>query len=89
MMDYKAKRHLIYHAGLLITFIAGILIIVQSLHDLNIVMLISLFLSFFYVVWGIMHHYMHHDIHAKIVIEYILIGMVGISAVYFTLFLLK
>lgn len=89
MISYKTKRHIWYYAGLIIVLFAGLFLVSQSLHDLNFVMGITLFMSLFYVSWGILHHYIHHDIHAKVVIEYVLIGMLGISAVYFTLFLLK
>lgn len=89
MINYKTKRHLWYYGGLLVVLSSGLFLISQSLHDLNLVMGITLLMSFFYVVWGILHHYVHHDIHAKVVIEYVLIGILGISSVYFTLFLLK
>lgn len=89
MINYKTKRHLWYYGGLLIVLCSSLFLVSQSLHDLNLVMGITLLMSFFYVTWGILHHYIHHDIHAKVVIEYVLIGVLGISAVYFTLFLLK
>ncbi len=88
-MHHTTKKHIVYYAGLSIVLLSGLFLIRQSLHDLNLVMAITLFLSLFYVVWGILHHFIHHDIHAKVVIEYVLIGIMGISAVYFTLFLLK
>lgn len=88
-MDYKTKRHLGYYLGLVIVLLAGVLLISQTLHDLNLVMGVTIFMSAFYVGWALLHHFIHHDIHAKIVVEYVLIGMLGISAVYFTLFLLK
>jgi hypothetical protein len=88
-MDYRKKRHLLYYIGLLVVLASGLVLIAQSLHDLNLVMGVTIFMSFFYVAWAILHHYIHHDIHAKVVIEYVLIGMMGIAVVYFTLFLLK
>lgn len=88
-MHHTTKKHIVYYVGLFIVLLSGLFLILQTLHDLNIVMVITLFLSLFYVAWGILHHFIHHDIHAKVVIEYVLIGILGISAVYFTLFLLK
>lgn len=31
-----------------------------------------------YVIWGIVHHLNRHDLHQKIVIEYMLIGIIAI-----------
>jgi uncharacterized membrane protein len=31
-----------------------------------------------YIVWGIIHHALKHELHQKIVIEYILIGMIAV-----------
>jgi hypothetical protein len=41
--------------------------------------------TFFYVLWGIIHHLVNHDLHGKIVIEYILVGAFGLTAIYFLL----
>ena len=41
--------------------------------------------TFFYVLWGILHHLTNHDLHARIVIEYILIGSLGLSIIFFLL----
>jgi len=41
--------------------------------------------TFFYVLWGIMHHLLNHDLHVKIVVEYMLIGSLGLSIVFFLL----
>lgn len=89
MINFKTKQHIWYYAGLVVVLSMCLYLISQALHDLNFVMGIAIFMSLFYVAWGILHHYIHHDVHAKVVIEYVLIGMLGISAVYFTLFLLK
>lgn len=41
--------------------------------------------AFFYVLWGMIHHYIHHDLTAKIVVEYVLMGALGISLVFLLL----
>lgn len=88
-MDYNSRRHVGYYVGLLIVFGAGLVLISQAFHSLNLVMAVTIFMAVFYVGWALLHHYIHHDIHAKIVVEYTLLGALGISVVYFTLFLLK
>lgn len=41
--------------------------------------------TFFYVLWGIMHHLLNHDLSTKIVIEYVLIGIFGLTTIFFLL----
>jgi intracellular septation protein A len=41
--------------------------------------------TFFYVLWGIMHHLINHDLHTKIVVEYVLIGVFGLTIIFFLL----
>lgn len=48
-------------------------------------MAIIIFAACFYVFWAVIHHLMHHDLSGKVVVEYVLIAMVGISLVYFVL----
>ncbi len=48
-------------------------------------MMLVVFGAFVYVLWGIVHHYINHNLKTKIVIEYILIGGLGISAIFFLL----
>lgn len=31
-----------------------------------------------YVVWGIVHHVMNGDLHKKVVVEYILVGLIAL-----------
>ena len=31
-----------------------------------------------YMLWGIIHHYLEHDLYPRIVIEYVLIGLIAI-----------
>ena len=37
----------------------------------------------FYMILGILHHFVNHELTAKIMVEYILIGALGISIVFF------
>lgn len=46
-------------------------------------MLAVVITSLFYVGWGILHHFVHHDLNAKIVVEYVLIGSLGMTVVLF------
>lgn len=48
-------------------------------------MIMVVLAAFIYVIWGLLHHFLNHDLKTKIVIEYILIAGLGISAVFFLL----
>lgn len=49
--------------------------------------IIMLFFSVVYVGWGIIHHIRHKTLHLKIVLEYILIGALGLFLLQIILFL--
>lgn len=87
-MTYNSKKHIWYYAGLVIVLSISFLLILQTSYDKNIQMGIGLIMAFFYVGWALLHHVVHHDIHIKIVLEYVLFGVLGISILYFTLYLL-
>jgi len=38
-----------------------------------------------YILWGMIHHLVNHDLHLKIVIEYTLIGIFGLTTIFFLL----
>lgn len=78
------KDHLGHYISLITVFAVGLFFIV-SLGDKQAQVLIAAFLTFFYVLWGIFHHLMHHDLSPKIVVEYVLIGSLGLSLILFLL----
>lgn len=85
-MIINIKKHLFYYLSLLGVVGLGIFLVLQTSYDKNLQSLIAAITVFFYIFWGSLHHYMDHDLTAKIVIEYILIGSLGMTI---ALFLLK
>jgi hypothetical protein len=81
-MKQHAKRHFIYHISLVSILVLGLLAFLLSPSRKLEVVLIT-FAS--YVIWGIVHHHINHDLMPKIVIEYILIGLLGTSIILFML----
>jgi hypothetical protein len=57
----------------------------MTAYDKALQMAVLVLLSLFYVIWGLLHHFMYHDVHIKVVLEYILIGALGISIAFFIL----
>lgn len=80
----RISEHAIYYISLLIILSLGFLLAYSS-SDRGFQIGVIIAITFFYVLWGIMHHLMNHDLHPKIVIEYILIGAFGLTIIFFLL----
>lgn len=78
------KNHLGHYLSLSAVF-AVVLFFIIVTPDKQTQVLIAVFAAFFYVFWGIFHHLLHHDLSAKIVVEYVLIGSLGLATVLFLL----
>jgi len=80
----RISEHFIYYISLIIILsLSFLLAYSNSDRDFQIGVIIAT--TFFYVLWGILHHLMNHDLHTKIVIEYILIGVFGLTIIFFLL----
>jgi hypothetical protein len=79
------KKHWFYYLVLFIVLGIGLVVIAVSPNERDIQMGVVVLMALFYIVWAVIHHLIDHDMHAKVMLEYILIGMVGISVVYFVL----
>jgi hypothetical protein len=77
-MNTSSKKHVGYYVSLGAILLLGFTLIVVTRNIPDIQMMVILMTTFFYVLWGIVHHVMHHDITPKIVIEYVLIGVLGV-----------
>ena len=80
----KLYKHSPYYLSLVIILTLGLLLAVTSSNK-TFQIGVVIVTTFFYVLWGIMHHLLNHDLHAKIVIEYILIGVFGLTIIFFLL----
>ena len=79
------RNHVFYYLSLFIVLSLAALLVFLTPGEQKIHMGVTIFAAGFYVLWAILHHLLHHDLHTKVVIEYVLIAMVGISLVYFVL----
>lgn len=84
-MENYFKHHGKYFISLLSVFALCVFAITQTTYSKDIQMLIVMLAALLYVGLGIAHHITHHDLSAKIVIEYTLIGSLGMSIVLFFL----
>lgn len=71
-------RDLTHHAVLVVIVFTGFLAIMYSSQNTQKQFMIGLFTTVLYIGWGIFHHYHDGDLHIKSVIEYVLLGFLGI-----------
>jgi intracellular septation protein A len=64
----------------------GFLLALFSAPDIRLQGVIVLLTVVFYVTLGIIHHLINHELTVKIMVEYILIGTLGISILFFAVF---
>ena len=83
-MFTRLYKHSAYYASLIVILTLGFLLAYKSSNrSFQIGAVVAT--AFFYVLWGIMHHLINHDLNVKIVIEYILIGVFGLTIIFFLL----
>lgn len=80
----KFNKHIGYYLSLVLILSLGLLL-TFSITDKQSQMLIIALTAFFYVGWGILHHFIHHELTPKIVVEYVLIGSLGLTLIFFLL----
>jgi len=80
----RISEHSIYYASL-IAILSLSFLLAYSSSDRSFQIGVIIVTTFFYVLWGIMHHLINHDLHMKIVVEYILIGVFGLTIIFFLL----
>jgi hypothetical protein len=79
------EKHIHHHALMIVLLLVGIVLMVKIADSRETKLLIAALTSFFYVGNGILHHVKSHDVTTKIVVEYVLIGSLGLTVVFFFL----
>ena len=82
-MIKKNESHLAYYIFLVLILGFGLSGVYLSSPNRQLQMIIVVSTTLFYVGFGILHHLLNHDLNPKIVVEYILIGSLGLSLVLF------
>jgi hypothetical protein len=83
-MRKKVSNHLGYYISLIAVLILGF-IAIQKASTRELQLLFFFIITLFYIILGIIHHLLNHKFNAKIMIEYVLIGCLGISIIFFIL----
>lgn len=84
-MMKKLNKHLGYYMSLLVIFATGFLLTVLVSPNFNIQKIVIIATIVAYVFWGIFHHYKNHELTGRIMVEYILIGLLGLSILFFVI----
>jgi hypothetical protein len=84
LMLKRISEHVVYYVSL-IAILSLSFLLAYSSSDRSFQIGVVVAVTFFYVLWGIMHHLMNHDLNMKIVVEYILIGVFGLTVIFFLL----
>jgi hypothetical protein len=82
-MFTKLKKHLSYYLSLSAILLLGIILIILTSPNIKLQSLVIALTVFFYVLWGILHHLINHELSSRIVIEYVLVGALGLSILFF------
>ena len=82
-MFNKFKKHLAYYLSLCLILSVGLVLTFLASPNLKLQTLIVVLTVVFYILWGILHHLINHELTAKIMVEYILIGVLGLSILFF------
>lgn len=84
-MIERLRSHFGYYISLVVLLAFGFLLISLNSPNRELQIVVAVLISFLYVFWGIFHHLINHDLHAKIVVEYVLIGILGLALIIFIL----
>jgi hypothetical protein len=82
-MHQKLKKHFGYYLSLLAILSLGLVLILLASPNIKLQSLVISLTVFFYVLWGVLHHFINHELTLRIMIEYVLIGALGISVIFF------
>lgn len=84
-MKKNHKKHINYYAVLIIMLFLVIFMLLSLSGYKDIQLIFIAFAAAAYIVWGLIHHWLEHSLNSKIVLEYLLFGLLGliISLFYF------
>ena len=84
-MVAKFNAHRDYYLILAGMQIVGFILVLYAHNDKQLVFSYVVLSTIFYIIWAYVHHFIHHDLSAKIVVEYAVMGALGIAAIFFFL----
>lgn len=84
-MKKLIHQHTLYYVIAAVIQLTGLIIVTLLSGNTDMQMAVIVLMTVLFTLWAILHHYFHHDLHPKIVMEYSLLGALGISIAFFVL----
>lgn len=84
-LQKEVKKHWLYYSLLILIGSIGLIVLSLSSYNKPLQLTVVILMTVLYVLGAILHHFFTHDVHPKIVVEYILIGALGIAITFFLL----
>ena len=84
-MIANIRSHKAYYLLLAGMQAAGFFLILFAKGDKKLEFTYIVLSTLFYLIWALVHHYLDHDLHVKVVVEYVLMSILGVSVMYFFL----
>ncbi len=83
MMTKRIKKHFWYYIALGVIQLFGLGLIILFSNSRQTQLLIILLITTIYTLFALLHHHLQHDLNSKVVIEYVLMGALGVSFAFF------
>ena len=77
----RVKLHFGYYISLIVILVFGFLLVLLASPNRKLEIAAAILTTLLYIFWGIVHHLINHDLHAKIVVEYVLVGILGLAMI--------
>ena len=85
-MNIKSKNgDLEYYVSLIFVLSLGLFFIILAAPNKNLQLILVLLTTLFHILFGIVHHLINHDLRIRVVVQYIVIGALGITVIFFFL----
>lgn len=77
------KHHAALHMAVLLLMLgASAFVFYMVRPDRTLQMIVGILMAAGYVLWGIVHHVMEGDLHPRLVIEYVLVGVIALVLLF-------
>ncbi|OGH37525.1 MAG: hypothetical protein A3B44_02945 [Candidatus Levybacteria bacterium RIFCSPLOWO2_01_FULL_38_21] len=74
-----------YYISLIFILSLGLFFIILASPNKNLQLILVLLTTLFYIVFGLAHHLINHDLNIKVVVQYVIIGALGVTVIFFFL----
>lgn len=81
-MTRKLFKDISHYLPLFGLLLAGFIGFYRFSNDISFQKTIVIATASSYAVWGIVHHHIHKDLHVSVLVEYVLIAIIGVLAVF-------